>query len=470
LLEAEQKWLALVAVSVGMLVTVANLSIVGIALPTISTALQTDLVTVGWVQLSYQLVIAGLLPGLGHVADRVGRKRMYIVGLSTFVWGSLLAAISQDVTCLIGSRVIQAIGAAMTIANNRAILTFAFPPLERGRALGALQIASGGGTMLALALGGIIVGRLGWQWVFLLLVPLGLLGTLLAFLLLQEQKSEQVTQRVDWLGAIVLFCGLVLLVFVLSRLGVQGWRSPWVRFASVGILACTGVFCLHERRTSHPVLDWQLFTRPGFSEANLGSLLCHASRSAVMFLAPFQFERVLGLEPSQVGSVLVALPLAELLLAPLSGWWSDRSGSWLPATCGMLLVSLCLLALALLPTASSIAAVASTIALLGVGFGLFHSANNSLAMGAAPTKQLSMAASTLATSITLGMGIGVALASTILDIRFDTYVAFGYSASSAFAGAVNYVYLCTAGLSVLALFSSLFSRRTDSGKARLLSG
>jgi predicted MFS family arabinose efflux permease len=307
---------------------------------------------------------------------------------------------------------------------------------------------------LALAVGGLIITWLGWQGVFFAMVPLGVFGALLAFLFLQEQKGGEGMWRFDWVGAVILFCGLTLLMFVLTQLRIQGWRSARIQLAGAGVLLCAGGFYWHERDATNSVVDWQLVARPGFGRAILGSFCSQASRSAALFLTPFQFERVLGLRPAQVGVLLVALPVAELLLAPLSGWWADRSGSRNPTALGMLLVSLCFLVLAYLPSDSRFASVAGTIALLGVGLGLFHSANNSLAMGAASADQLSMAASTLATVITLGVAIGVAFASTVLEARLDHYLTTGLSRSMALGNAARDVYLSTVVVTLTAVISS----------------
>lgn len=454
-----QKWSALLVVCMGTFMVVASPSLVGIALPTINTALHADLTLVGWVQIGYQLAITGLLLGLGRLADSVGRKRMYVAGLVIFATGSLLASLSGDVIQLISARVLQAVGAAMTIANNRSILTFVFPAQERGRAMSAMQSASGAGSLLALALGGVIVVWLGWQGVFSILFPLGLTGALLAFVLLDEQKVETSNWQFDWLAAALLLGILTALMFVLTQLRVLGWQSLQTRVAVVTILVFGCVFYLRERKTTNPILDWRLLLRPGFSHASAGSFLTQTSRSMLLFLMPFQFERAFRLTTARIGFLLLVLPMAELLLAPVSGWWADRSGSRHPTTVGMGLVSICLVALAYLPNSTDYVILASLamIALLGVGFGLFHSANNSAAMGAAPANQLSMASSILGTNITLGMGVGAALASTILAGRLDHYLGMGLAEASAFGSASREVYLATALIGFLALLSAWFS-------------
>lgn len=390
-------------------------SIVNISLPKISLSFHVPLSgTVEWVIIGYLIIIAGILLPLGRLADMVGRKLIWVLGLGLFTLSSALCGAAPSLLSLVAFRVLQGVGGAMIMAVSPAMVTSAFPSTERGRALGLNAAVVAIGTSTGPTLGGILTEAFSWRWIFYINVPIGIIGVIATLYLLKEPVRRRCGgQRFDPLGAVLLACGLTCLMLGLSFGEEAGWDS-WLILGLLGsALSLLTVFFTHEQRIDHPIVDLSLFRNRLFSAAMVSSLLSFLALFAVMFLMPFYLEELLALPTHQAGLVLTAVPLTISLIAPLSGWLSDRLGSRLLSSLGMAIGSVGLWFLSRLTPTSSFLDIIWPLVVTGFGQALFQAPNNNAIMGSVPEHRLGIAAGFLATVRVLGQGFSVALAGAI---------------------------------------------------------
>ncbi|MHB0999427.1 MAG: MFS transporter [Armatimonadota bacterium] len=416
----EYKWLAMIAVSIGTFMSTLDASIVNISLPTIMKSLNTDLTTVQWVVAIYLLVITGLLLTLGRLADLMGRKPIYIAGFLIFTIGSVLCGLSRSVHLLITFRAIQAVGAAMIMANGPAIITSVFPASERGKALGIMGMVVATGLTVGPALGGLLISISGWPLIFFINLPIGIIGIIFAQIVLAPERKG-IERHFDIPGAMLLMISLVSLSLALSEGNERGWLSAFI-IALFGSSMISGiVFIIRELNTVHPILDLALFRDRLFSSASISALISYIAMFCVMFLMPFYLSQVLGYKPRQMGFVLMAIPITVAMIAPLSGALSDKIGSRILGSIGIAIMSAGLLLISMLGSDPSLIRVAASLIIVGLGSAIFQSPNNSAIMGSVPPGMLGVASGMLATMRNLGMVIGITLSSAIYLSRHTAY-------------------------------------------------
>ena len=402
-----RKWLVLSAVAMGIFLATIDGSIVNVALPTLSTALGADFATVQWVVLSYLLTITTLLAVVGRLADMYGRKRLYNSGFVVFTVGSLLCGLSPSVGWLIGFRVLQGIGAALILALGLALVTEAFPPQERGRALGIAGSIVSIGIVTGPTLGGVIIENLSWHWIFFVNVPIGIVGTYLVWRNIPATRPPG-GQAFDFGGAATLCLGLLGILLGLTTGQQEGFTSP----QALGLFVF-GIFFLLallyiQRRHPQPIIDPVLFRNRLFTVNLVTGLLVFVGLGSGV-LIPFYLETVLGYSVQQVGLLLAVVPIALGIVSPISGVLSDRVGSRPISVLGLAVTLLGYLALSTLSTETTAVGFMLRYVLVGVGVGLFQSPNNSAMMGTAPRERLGVASGLLAMTRNLGQTVGIAV-------------------------------------------------------------
>jgi EmrB/QacA subfamily drug resistance transporter len=406
------KWAALAAVGVGTFMSALDSSIVNALLPTLGAALHAGVSTIEWVVTVYLLVVSGLLLVVGRLGDLRGHKDVYVAGFLGFVGSSALCGLAGSVHQLVAFRALQALSAAMLFANAPAILVAAFPPTERGRALGLQAVMTYLGLSVGPPLGGLLATHLGWRAIFFVNVPVGLLGFWLAQRNVARDRPAGARPRFDALGAVLFFVGLLSLLLALDQGHAWGWLSPAIVGLLVLAAAALAAFVAVERRRPEPMLDLSLFGSRVFSGAVLSAALSYVAQFAVIFLLPF-YLAWRGLGPDRAGLVLTAQPLTMAAVAPLAGSLSDRLGTRGPVALGLVLLAAGLLLLSAAGPATPIPLVAGGLALSGVGFGAFVAPNNSRLLGAAPAHRRGIASGVLAAARNTGMVLGVGLAGAV---------------------------------------------------------
>ncbi len=411
-----RKWLVLVAIAMGIFLGTIDGSIVNIALPTLVTELNTTFPVVQWVVIGYLLTLATLTLAIGRVGDMIGKKPIYTSGFALFTVGSTLCGLAPGVGWLIGFRVVQGVGAAMIFALGFAILTEAFPPTERGRALGIGGAIVSIGIAIGPAVGGLIIDALSWRWIFLVNLPVGVIGTATAHRFVPAVTPPG-GERFDYVGGATFFAALLSLMLGLTLAQDVGMGDAAVLGLLAVSLVATAFFIRVERRVASPMLDLALFSNPRLTVNLLCGWLSFVAIAGLFLLAPFYLQDVLGFDTRTMGLLLVGAPLALGVVAPGSGWLSDKIGSWPVLVSGLAIMAAAYLGLtALSVDTSGFAYVLLTIP-VGVGIGVFQSPNNSAVLGAVPTHRLGVTSGMLTITRITGQITGIAVIATLWSAR-----------------------------------------------------
>jgi EmrB/QacA subfamily drug resistance transporter len=359
------------------------------------------------------LIVSGLLLSFGRLGDLRGHKIVYVSGFVIFLIAAPLCGLAQNAPMLIAARALQAFGAAMIFSNSPAILTKNFPATQRGQVLGLQAMMTYLGLTVGPSLGGWLTMQFSWRAVFFINLPIGLLAVWLSARFIPRDVPADKPEPFDLIGAATFIVALVLLLLALNQGHAWGWSSPIILAMLLAACIIGAIFVWIERRVASPMLDLTLFRQRLFSAATVSAIANYICIYSVLFLLPFYLIQARDFNPAQAGMILTAQPLVMAISAPLSGALSDKIGSRLLATLGMIVLAGGAFLLSRLGAASSSAEIACALALAGLGTGLFTSPNNSALMGAAPRHRQGVAASVLATARNGGMVLGVGLAGAI---------------------------------------------------------
>jgi len=409
----DAKWAILAAVMLGSIMGPLDGSIVNTVLPSITRYFDTDISIAQWVPTVYLLTISCLILLHGRLGDMIGYRKVFLFGLTAFTLTSILCGASQSIWMLIAFRALQGLAAGMMMSVGYAIVTAAFPPQERGKAMGIYAISIAVGLGLGPTLGGLIAQHLSWRYVFFINVPIGITAVFWGYRII-PQGIPKTGQHLDIPGVATTFVFLTSLLLYANRGEDWGWLAP----ASIVLLAAaltSGVlFIWIESKAAQPMLNLSLFANRVFAFANLSALLNFMATYAVVFLTPFYLSIILHYDILKIGLVMAASPVATLFVAPLSGAISDRLGTRPLAFGGMSLSAAGLVLLSRLQVNSDALDVAWRLAIAGMGAGLFQSPNNSAVMGSVPPAHLGIASGILAAMRNVGMVLGIAVAGAVL--------------------------------------------------------
>ncbi|MDQ2790944.1 MAG: MFS transporter [Actinomycetota bacterium] len=426
------KWIVLSNTTLGVLMATINASILLIALPDIFRGVGVNPLEPGntslllWLIMGYLVVTAVLVVTFGRLGDIFGRVKMYNAGFAVFSVFSVLLSVTwmhgtAGVLWLIVMRILQGVGGAMLMANSNAIITDAFPVEQRGLALGLNQVAGIAGSFLGLIVGGVL-GPIDWRLVFLVSVPVGLFGTVWAYLKLHDTGLRQ-PARSDWWGNLTFAVGLIS-VLVGITYGIQpyaghtmGWTNPGVLAALGGGVLVLVIFCVVETKVAEPMFRLGLFRIRAFTAGNLASLLASLGRGGLMFILiiwlqgiwlpqhGYSFEST----PLWAGIYMLPLTVGFLIVGPVSGWLSDRFGARSFATGGMIVAAVSFGWLALLPVNFNYWEFALVLLLNGIGMGLFASPNRASIMNSLPPNRRGVGAgmSTTFQNAAMVLSIGI---------------------------------------------------------------
>lgn len=414
LFSMDRRWWVMFNVSIGTYMATLDASVVNLSLPTIIQSLNTNLKAVAWVIMTYLIVITGCLLLMGRLADLFGQRRIYLFGYLTFTIGSTFCGFSPTIYFLIGARMLQGLGASALMAIGPAVLTTAFRKEEQGQALGILGSVVSAGFLTGPILGGFLVEHLGWRSIFFINLPIGVIGIFLTLKILAKDGPVRKI-RMDLLGAIMFFLFISSLLFFLNRVS-QGLTSLlWGLFLLT--FFCFGLFVVAELRSSSPLVDLSLFRKRLFISSLGASFFSFWMSGAHTFVAPFFFQNILGFSPSEVGMLIFPVSLTAMIFAPLGGRFSDRVGARIPATVGLILISLTIFSFTLLKEGISPYHIIWRQVVFGIGIALFNPANNSTIMNSLSRDKVGLASGLLALSRNFGMAIGVAFAEMVIALR-----------------------------------------------------
>jgi EmrB/QacA subfamily drug resistance transporter len=409
-----RKWWTLAAVAFGLFMIMLDNTVVNVALPSIQRDLGVGLSELEWIVTGYALTFAALMLTGGKLADMFGRRRIFVVGLAIFTLASLACGLATSAEVLIGARIVQGAGAALMNPATLSIISATFPPKERGAAIGIWA----GVSAMALAIGPLVGGLLtehgDWSWIFFINVPIGILGIVASYLLIDESKDTSHEQRLDLPGLLTSGIGLFALTYGLIEANTYGWTSARILGAFVVAAAALVMFILLERHQRLPMLDLSLFRNSTFAGANTVVLLVALAMFGVFFFVSLYMQNILGYSAVQAGAAFLPMTVLIILVAPIAGRTSDRVGSrWMMAG-GMILVAVQLLYFSRLGLDATFWTLLPAFVVGGVGMALVMTPSAAAALSGVPVDKSGVGSAVLNTFRQVGGSLGIALMGAIM--------------------------------------------------------
>ncbi|MCD1294941.1 MFS transporter [Methanocella sp. CWC-04] len=458
----EDRYIILVIVLIGIFMAVLDGSIVTISLPTITGYFDVNVSQSQWVVTAYLIAMTSLLLIFGRISEYTGKTKLFFIGFAIFSLSSLACGISDELYKLIIFRIAQAIGASMVFSISTAIIVQAFPDNERGRALGFVGTTVALGGIMGPILGGYIVDTLGWQYIFLVNVPIGIILLTVAFKFLKLKEMKAKNFNMDVTGALLLILTVVSLMMFLGDLaGNYNVNGVMIAYVLVFILSAAALV-ISETKHSYPIVDFSVFKVRKFAFSNLSLLINFVIVFMFNFLMPFYFEGVKDFRPSQVGQVLIIIPMIMSIASPISGWIYDRYQSIYHSSLGMLMMAVSLLMIGYFASRMDVTMILASFVLFGIGNGLFQSPNNSEVMGSLPMSKSGTASSMIATVRNMGMTLGVSFGSILLSVFL---INSGFTGPALYAGkdilsaAISNVLYAGGILGIIGVITSMMRRR-----------
>lgn len=389
---------------------------VNLALPAIGKDLDANAIQLNWVVTIYLLSTAIFLLPAGRMGDIVGRKRVFITGLTLFTATTLAIIFSPSINIFLMLRALQGVSSAMIFGTSMAIITSVFPPGERGQALGINITAVYVGLSSGPFLGGLLTEYFGWRSIFTALVPVGIAAIVLTRLRIKAEWAEARNEKLDIPGSLLAGGGLILLISGFSKIpGISG-----------AIMSLSGVllliaFFLWEKRATNPLLDLSLLSSNRvFSFSNLAALIHYAATSAIAFFLSLYLQYLKGLDPRTAGLILMTQPVMMAIFSIPAGRLSDRTDPGRIASTGIALTSAGIIMLTFIRTDTSLAYIISVLALIGVGYALFSSPNSNAIMSSVGKKHLGVASGMLGTMRMIGQTMSLGIAMILMALFLGT--------------------------------------------------
>ena len=445
--EENRKWWTLGAVSFGLFMIMLDNTVVNVALPSIQRDLGVGLSELQWIVTGYALTFAAFMLTGGKLADLLGRRRIFVVGLAVFTGASFLCGFAESGDVLIGARVVQGIGAALMNPATLSIISATFPPHQRGLAIGIWAGVSALALAIGPLVGGLLTDHLDWSWIFYINVPVGLVAIVASFLLIEESRDTSEVQRLDLPGLTSSGIGLFALTYALIEANTYGWTSGRILASFAVAVAGLALFVVFELRGRVPMLDLSLFKSGTFAGANAVVLLVALAMFGVFFFVSLYIQNILGYSPVEAGAAFLPMTILIILLAPIAGRTSDRVGSRWLMTAGMTLVGVQLLSFSRLGVDATFWNLLPGMLVGGVGMSLTMTPGAAAAIRAVPVDKSGVGSAVLNAFRQVGGSLGIAVMGAIVAHQVAgrrTPEAFvdGFStalvvaAAVAFAGAV----------------------------------
>jgi EmrB/QacA subfamily drug resistance transporter len=410
------KWLALATVSIGSFMFAQDNTIFSIAVPNLTATFKTEPTVILWLTVVYLLVSTAIMLIVGRLGDIYGRKKIFIIGISLFTAGLILCSISQNIPQLILSRVVQGGGAGMMMSVILAIITAVFPDQERGKAIGILEAVISAGVLAGPVYGGLLLDTLGWRAIFYTRIPVGLIGLIMALAWLKEQKVPGKTV-VDYWGAVTLFGCISCLLLFINLIPKTGLSSPGTLALICASLVFFCLFIIQERKHLQPVVDLKLFKIGLFTGANISFGIMNFALAFLIFLTPYYLIDGAGYSALKSGSFIAVSPILSMIIGPLAGWLSDKTGYRLLRPFGLAVIAFSLFLFSRLNEVSGIPPIIIGFIVFGIGIGTFNPTNDSAVMGSVPRDRLGTAGAMTNTIRQIGTSIGTIFAGVIFASR-----------------------------------------------------
>jgi EmrB/QacA subfamily drug resistance transporter len=425
--DAREKVLVLFTMCFALAMAMLDNTVVNVALPTLNRELGAGVSQLQWIVDGYVLAFASLLLTGGILGDRYGRKRLFLAGLAVFTLASLLCGLSQTSGQLIAARALQGVGAALLMPGTLSIITVTFPPHERAKAIGLWAGMSGVALALGPTVGGWMVEHVGWESVFFLNVPIGILAFVVATRTVRESVSEQARQ-LDLVGLALGTGALFTVTYGLIEANELGWTDPFIVSALAGAAVLFAAFLTWEHRTRHPMMPLGFFRIPAFSAGNAVAFSVSLGMFGTFFFLSLYMQIIRGYSPFEAGVRFLPMTLMIIVTAPNAGRIAQRVGSRGPMVYGLTLVGLGLLASTRFGVATPYWLMAPVWAVMGHGMGATMAPMTAAVMNAVGPQRAGLGSAMTNTSREVGGVFGIALLGTILTTKLKGSIASGLAA------------------------------------------
>src|SRR5215216_1853843 len=454
------RWIALYVLCAGMLMIVLDITVVNVALPSIKDDLGFDQSSLAWVVNAYLITFGGLLLLAGRLGDLLGRRTIFLWGLAVFVAASVLCGASQSEGMLIGARLLQGIGGAMTSAVILGMIVTMFPEQgEQANAVGIYAFVASAGGAVGLLIGGVITQLISWHWIFFVNAPIGLATAIWARRLLENDQGIGFRQGADLLGAVLITASLMLGVYtIVEPAAKDGWGASTTLGLGAISLFLGALFIAREATAKTPLIPLRIFKSRNVTGANLVQVLTVAGMFGMFFMGSLYLQLVQGYDALQIG--LAFLPIC-IIMGALTGRYSEplimRFGARRLLFPGLGLVAAGLILFTRAPVdASYVVDVLPVLVLLGVGIGICFPALMTIAMSGATRADAGLASGLVNTSAQVGGALGLAVLATLSTSRSDDLIAAGQSTAEALTGGYHLAFWIAAGLVVAAIGVALW--------------
>jgi EmrB/QacA subfamily drug resistance transporter len=411
--EENRKWLTLAAVSFGLFMIMLDNTVVNVALPSIQRDLEASLSELQWVVTGYALTFAAFMLIGGKVADAYGRRLIFVVGIVVFTVASLACGLAESGDQLIAARVLQGVGAALMNPATLSIIAATFPPAQRGAAIGIWAGVSALALAIGPLVGGLLTQHLSWHWIFFVNIPVGVVGIVASFLLIDESRDET-HERLDLPGLVTSGVGLFALTYGLIEANTHGWTSARILGSFAVALAALVTFALLERFQRAPMLPLELFRNRTYTGANAVVLLVALAMFGVFFFMSLYMQQILGYSAVETGAAFLPMTILIILVAPIAGKTADRIGSRSLMTVGMVLVALQLLYLSRLGVDATFWNLLPGFVVGGVGMALTMPTSAAAATRAVPVEKAGVGSAVLNAFRQVGGSLGIAVMGAIV--------------------------------------------------------
>jgi EmrB/QacA subfamily drug resistance transporter len=436
--EENRRWWTLGALCFALFMIMLDNTVVNVALPAIKADLGISQSELEWTVAAYALTFASLLLTGGKLGDLLGRRRIFMVGLTVFTLSSLFCGLSGSGAELIAARAVQGVGAALMMPSTLSIISATFAVRERGTAIGIWAGVSALALAIGPLLGGIITEHISWNWIFYVNVPIGVLAVLAAIFVVPESRDTSREQRLDLPGLLTSAIGLFALVFALIEAHRYGWTSALILSLFAISAVALAAFVLLELHQRIPMLDLTLFRSGTFTGANLVAILVTLAMFGIFVFFPIYMQTIRGWSPVQAGAALLPWTILIVIFAPIAGKLSDRVGSrWLMAA-GMTTVAGCCLLLSTIGLHSTFWNLLPAFILGGLGMSFVMTPMSAAAMGAAPVDKAGVASGVLNTFRQVGVALGIAITGAIVVNRATAAAKDGASPPEAFVHGLTF--------------------------------
>jgi EmrB/QacA subfamily drug resistance transporter len=449
------RWIALYVLCAGMLMIVLDVTVVNVALPSIKDDLGFTQSSLAWVVNAYLITFGGLLLLAGRLGDLLGRRRIFLIGLAVFVAASILCGASQSEGMLIGARLLQGIGGAMTSAVILGMIVTMFPEQrEQAKAIGVYAFVASAGGAVGLLLGGVITQIISWHWIFFINAPIGVVTALASVRLLEDDEGLGFKEGADLLGAFLITTSLMIGVYTIVKPAAeQGWGAAETLLLGAASLVLGALFIAREATAKTPLIPLRIFRSRNVSGANLVQILTVAGMFGMFFMGSLYLQLVQGYDALQIG--LAFLPVT-IIMGTLTGRYSEplimRFGARRLLFPGLTLVALGLVYFTRAPVnADYWTDVFPVLVLLGTGIGICFPALMTIAMSGATRADAGLASGLVNTSAQVGGALGLAVLATLSTNRSNDLEAAGHSTASALTSGYHLAFWVAAGLVVAAI-------------------